>query len=95
MSNTIDLLEAIGKNATLRHASAEELTDVLAEADASEALMAAVKQGDSSLLAVELGHNPLRVNHDLHTGGHEEEESPDSEPGEESPGEVPVDSVLG
>lgn len=95
MSDTIELLEAIGKNAALRHAPAEELADVLAEANASEALMAAVKQGDSSLLSAELGHHPLRVNHDLHTGGHEEEEVPDGEPGEESPGEVPVDSMPG
>jgi hypothetical protein len=79
----------------LRHASAEELAEVLSEANASEALLAAVKQGDSSLLSAELGHHPLRVNHDLHTGGHEEEDTPDGEPGEESPGEVPVDSVLG
>jgi len=95
MSDTIDLLESIGKNAALRHASAEELAEVLSEANASEALLAAVKQGDSSLLSAELGHHPLRVNHDLHTGGHEEEDTPDGEPGEESPGEVPVDSVLG
>jgi hypothetical protein len=95
MSNTIDLLEAIGKNAALRHASADELTDALSRAEASEALLAAVKQGDSSLLAAELGHNPLRVNHDAHTGGHEEEETPDGQPGEESPGEAPADSALG
>lgn len=95
MPDTIDLLESIGKNAALRHASAEELAEVLSEANASEALLAAVKQGDSSLLSAELGHHPLRVNHDLHTGGHEEEDTPDGEPGEESPGEVPVDSVLG
>jgi len=93
MSDTIDLLEAIGKNAALRHAPAEELAEMLTEANASEALMAAVTQGDSSLLSAELGHGPLRVNHDYHTGGNEDEEQPDSEPGEESPGEVP-DSLL-
>ncbi|MDG2538405.1 hypothetical protein P5Y53_12090 [Dyella jiangningensis] len=93
MSDTIDLLESIGKNAALRHASAEELAEVLSEANASEALLAAVKQGDSSLLSAELGHHPLRVNHDAHTGGHEDE-SPDGEPGED-PGDVPADSQLG
>jgi len=95
MSNTIDLLEAIGKNAALRHASAETLADALAGEGASESLLAAVRQGDSSLLSAELGHHPLRVNHDAHTGGHEEEETPDGEPGEESPGDVPVDTLLG
>lgn len=95
MSNTIDLLEAIGKNAALRHASAEELAETLTQEGASEALLAAVKAGDSSALSAELGHHPLRVNHDVHTGGHEEEDAPDGEPGEESPGEVPADSALG
>ncbi|WP_130617213.1 hypothetical protein [Dyella amyloliquefaciens] len=95
MSNTIDLLEAIGKNAALRHASGEELADALAKEGASEALLAAVKNGDSAALSAELGHHPLRVNHDVHTGGHEEEDAPDGEPGEESPGEVPADSALG
>lgn len=94
MTDTIDLLESIGKNAALRHASPEELAEVLSEANASEALLAAVKQGDSSLLSAELGHHPLRVNHDAHTGGHEDE-SPDGEPGEEDPGDVPADSQLG
>jgi hypothetical protein len=94
MSDTIDLLEAIGKNAALRHAPAEELAEVLSEANASEALLAAVKQGDSTLLSAELGHHPLRVNHDYHTGGNEDEEQPDGEPGEESPGDVPADALL-
>ena len=88
-------MEAIGKNAALRHAATEELAEMLSEADASEALLAAVKTGDSSLLAAELGHSPLRVNHDYHTGGNEDEEQPDGEPGEESPGEVPADTLLG
>lgn len=95
MSDTIDLLEAIGKDAALRHATAEELADVLAKANASDGLMAAVKQGDSALLSAELGLNLLLVNHDLHTGGQEEEESPDGEPGEETPDDIPADSVLG
>lgn len=56
MSDTIELLEAIGRDASLRHASAEELTAVLQKAQASEALTTAVAAGDSSLLAAELGH---------------------------------------
>ncbi|HVI57137.1 MAG TPA: hypothetical protein VM621_19005 [Luteibacter sp.] len=57
MSDTIELLEAIGRDASLRHATSEELTSVLQQAKASDALTAAVASGDSSLLAVELGHN--------------------------------------
>jgi hypothetical protein len=67
MSDTIELLEAIGRDASLRHASSEELADVLHKARASEALTAAVASGDSSLLAEELGHKvnlePQAVQH--------------------------------
>lgn len=73
MSNTIELLESIGKSAALRHASAEELAQVLEQADASDALKAAVRAGDISLLSVELGPNrPVRVEHSPHAPGHEE-----------------------
>ncbi|HET6553555.1 MAG TPA: hypothetical protein VFG49_08460 [Dyella sp.] len=73
MSDTIELLEAIGKNAALRHASAEELSNALVEAHASDALKAAAASGDSSLLSAELGHKPMRVNHNTHAPGHEED----------------------
>jgi hypothetical protein len=89
MSDTIDLLEAIGKNATLRHASAEELAQALGQAEASDALKAAVMSGDSSLLSAELGHKPMKVDHNPHTGGHEEEEEPDHDHGEDSPRQPP------
>ena len=55
MTDTIDLLEAIGADATLRHASTEELTIVLERAQASDALTAAVAAGDSTLLFEEFG----------------------------------------
>ena len=55
MSDTIELLEAIGRDALLRHASAEELTRLLEQAQASEALTTAVVSGDSSQLSKELG----------------------------------------
>jgi hypothetical protein len=82
MSDTLDLLEAIGKNAALRHASAEELAKVLTQAGAPETLIAAVLAGDSSLLSAELGHQAMLVNHDSHTGGHEDEEKPDHREGD-------------
>jgi hypothetical protein len=57
MSDTIELLETIGRDASLRHASAEELAHVLRQSQASEALTAAVASGDRSKLSVELGKN--------------------------------------
>jgi len=58
MTDTIDLLEAIGRDASLRHASTEELTNILEQAQASEALTSAVASGDSSWLSMELGNKP-------------------------------------
>lgn len=73
MSDTIELLESIGKSAALRHASAEQLVHALEQADASDALKAAVIAGDISLLSVELGPNRTpRVEHSPHAPGHEE-----------------------
>lgn len=56
MTDTIDLLEAIGQDASLRYASAETLTKVLEQAQASGALTAAVASGDSKRLFEEFGH---------------------------------------
>jgi hypothetical protein len=55
MLDTIDMLESIGSDASLRHASTEKLSGVLQQAHASEALKAAVVSGDSSRLSDELG----------------------------------------
>lgn len=89
MADTIDLLESIGSNAALRHASAGELASTLARNGASNALMAAVTCGDSSLLSTELGHKPMKVNHDIHTGGHGEGDEPGHDHGEDEPGQPP------
>jgi hypothetical protein len=59
MLDTIELLEAIGQDATLRHASAEELTNILEQAQASRALTAAAASGDSSLLSEEFGQKAM------------------------------------
>jgi hypothetical protein len=59
MLDTIELLEAIGQDATLRHASAEELTTMLEQARASKALTAAAASGDSSRLSEEFGHKAM------------------------------------
>jgi hypothetical protein len=59
MLDTIELLEAIGQDASLRHASAEELTNMLEQAQASVTLKAAAASGDSSRLSEELGHKAM------------------------------------
>jgi hypothetical protein len=74
MSDTIELLEAIGRDASLRHATSEELAIVLQQAKASEALTAAVAFGDSSLLAAEFGHNTNATPQATQTPSHEEGE---------------------
>jgi len=58
MSDTIELLEAIGRDASLRHASATELAGVLERVQASTSLKAAVARGDSAELSRELGGKP-------------------------------------
>lgn len=59
MMDTIEILEAIGSDASLRHASAAELGRTLARANASEALSAAVAAGDSAHLAREFGETHM------------------------------------
>lgn len=72
MSDTIELLEAIGRDASLRHATSEELASVLQQARASEALTAAVASGDRSHLASELGQNANLPPQSTQTPSHEE-----------------------
>ena len=68
MTDTIDLLEAIGSDASLRHASAEELTKALEQVQASEALTAAVASGDHAQLSKELGNKPMKAPQSTQTG---------------------------
>jgi hypothetical protein len=77
MSDTIELLDAIGQDASLRHASADELARVLDRASASDALKAAVAEGDSSLLSTELGYRANQVPQVTNAPGHEEEPDQD------------------
>jgi len=74
MSDTIELLEAIGSNASLRHASPEALAGVLRQSQASDGLTAAVASGDSSHLADELGHKPMYLPQVSQVPGHEDDE---------------------
>ncbi len=83
MADTLELLEAIGQDASLRHASAEELAKILEQAQASEALVAAAASGDVLLLLRELGLTQNLSPQVTQNPGHEEEE-------EEEPLEVPT-----
>lgn len=55
MTDTIELLEAIGRDASLRHASGENLAQALTGLQASQELKQAAASGDSGHLASELG----------------------------------------
>lgn len=82
MSDTIELLEAIGNDASLRHASANELATRLEQLGASEALKAAVSSGDSSHLSSELGHRLMQKPQVSQAPGQE-----DDEPGQDGDGD--------
>ena len=79
MADTIEWLETIGKNAKLRRASKEALTIVLEQAEASEALKAAVKMGDGALLSAEFGHKDMADENEIHTPAREEDPEDDEE----------------
>jgi len=79
MMDTIDLLEAIGSDASLRHLPGDELAKTL-EAQASEALKTAAATGDSAPLVVELGAKKSEPPQVTQAPGHEEEEAPDELP---------------
>jgi hypothetical protein len=55
MGDTIELLEAIGCNATLRRAPRQALAAALEGAKASQALTTAAASGDASYLSQEFG----------------------------------------
>ena len=82
MKDTIEMLEAIGRDASLRHASTEQLGKVLEASEASAALATAVASGDSSRLSAEFGHREMHMPQVSQVPGHEEEEEGDSEPAE-------------
>jgi len=85
MSKTIELLELIGQDASLRHASQEDLVRTLDALNASEGLKLAAASGDKSGLGEELGRkgHQMQVNHN--TGGcdPDEDENTENEPGHE------------
>lgn len=85
MSDSIDLLDTIGQDASLRYASADELAEALHHAGASDALKKAAS-GDRSALSAELGSRPAQVPQ-TQIPGHEEQEPGSDE--EAKPGMPP------
>ncbi|APG05058.1 hypothetical protein BJI69_14910 [Luteibacter rhizovicinus DSM 16549] len=71
MRDTVDLLEAIGRDANLRRASPEVLARVLEATHASPGLLELVANGDSTGLKNELGLVDRYVEHMSQTGAHE------------------------
>ena len=82
MSDMIELLEAIGRDASLRYASTEDLSHMLEQAQAPEALAAAVASGECSRLFEELGHKPMHAPQISQSPGHEDDE-PEEDDGDE------------
>lgn len=75
MKDTIDLLETIGRDAALRHAPPQEITRLLAQAQASAALLAAAASGDGSALRTEFGQPTNETPQVSQMPAQEEEES--------------------
>ncbi len=69
MSNTIELLEAIGRDASLRFASPEDLSQALDGMAANAGLRMAAASGNRSHLVPELGDDANEVNHNVPDGG--------------------------
>lgn len=76
--DTIDLLEAIGSDASLRHLPGDELARKLEEAQASEALKSAAATGDRAPLKVELGREVEPPPQSVQFPAEEEPEEEDS-----------------
>lgn len=89
MRDTVELLEAIGRDASLRRASPEELARALEADGASPGLLDMATHGDSAALTAELGLKHMHVEHQSQTGGHEEvdpdDQGDDGDDGDEKP----------
>jgi hypothetical protein len=80
MTDTIEMLEAIGRDATLRYASTDVLMGALEQAQASDALKEAAASGDRVLLSKELGNKPLVPPQGTMGPAHEDEPEHEDEP---------------
>ena len=74
MPDTIELLEAIGRDASLRHASVAELTNIFV-AQSPGTLTATMTSADSSRLSEKFGHKPKHAPQVSQAPRHEDNES--------------------
>lgn len=79
MTDTIELLEAIGSDASLRYAPADELKSVLEQAQASAGLAMAVVLGDAAPLRHELGLQKMSEAPQINSPGHGDEEEEEAD----------------
>ncbi|MBD8871728.1 hypothetical protein [Rhodanobacter sp. DHB23] len=79
MTDTIELLEAIGSDASLRYAQTDELMGVLEEARASAGLTTAVALGDGVSLRHELGLPQMSETPQMNSPGHGDEEEEETD----------------
>lgn len=94
MSDSIDYLEAVGRDASLRRLPPDELAQRLRDAGASEVMASAAAQRDGRLLVQEFGtramHEPNLVDHGFEVevppvkGPSPEEEVEEEQDGEKS-----------
>lgn len=97
MTDTIELLETIGRDASLRYASAGELGAALASAQASDGLRLAATSGDGAQLRAELNIQQEPQVPQSHLPGYgddgdREDEVPLPEPPEPAPSTSPTES---
>ncbi|MFK2905324.1 hypothetical protein ISP17_15280 [Dyella ginsengisoli] len=81
MHDTIDMLEAIGKDASLRYADGETLASDAALDAASDALKMAILSGQRGELWAELGAQPMQAMQGVQMP--QREEDPDQDEGDE------------
>lgn len=74
MANTIELLESIGRNAALRHATGPDLEKLLDDMHASDEFKRAASTGDIEHLKLDLGDKSMGVNQTPANGTCEEDE---------------------
>lgn len=80
MTDTIELLEVIGGDASLRYAQADELKGVLEQAQASAGLSMAVALGDGAPLRHELGLQQISEAPQMNSPGYGDEEEEEDAP---------------